>query len=191
MFLTLVKDFQFFISHTSTGMAEPVQTFTSDILCPFRTSFKGSCLSFFNFLTKLLNLLWEFLIGTRGMAAVAQCNDALLSEVGCEHSEQYFCLALKPGKSVNCASACSCGSAPCCHVQRLTADYNTATFNCVPYRAFHSTCAQSALQYTNSNGKCTKQICLQTEELLSSDGKNDTFPQQKSNRNEPVLAEAF
>lgn len=177
-------------------MAEHVQPFTSSvlrraILCPFCTSFKESCFSFFNFPTKLLNLLREFLVGTRGVGAVAQCNHALLSEVGCEHSEQHFCLALKPGKSVNRASASSCGSAPCCHVQRLTADYNTATFNCISYSVFHSTCAQSALQYTNRNRKCTKQVCLQTEELLSSDGKNDTFPQQSSNRNEPVLAEAF
>lgn len=125
------------------------------------------------------------------MDAVAQCSQVLLSEVDCEHSEQHFCLALKPRKSVNCASVYSCGSAPCCHVQSLTADYNTATFNCIPYSVFHSTCAQSALQYTNSNRKCTKQICLQTQELLSSDGKNDTFLQQKSNKNEPVLAEAF
>lgn len=47
-------------------------------------------------------------------------------------------------------------------------------YNFIWYSVFHSTCAQSALQYTNSNRKCTKQICLQTEELLSSVGKNDT-----------------
>lgn len=143
----------------SAGLAAPLQGSPSlgAQLCgsgPFSHFPQRYSFLFLQFSHKSTQTLWEFLAGAE-----------LLLRAGMgTHWDA--------AQSVTCDSVPAAGSAPCCHLQRLTAYYNTTTlFGTV---SFTPRVLKVLYNITNSNRKCTKQICLQTEELLSSAGKNDT-----------------